>query len=346
MLGAEIVDRLLAVRRPRQCGGLAGGGRRSGRARQAREDAGRHLRRADWPSAASWLRPSAFRASSSSACRPERQGPVHAGGGEGVLKRLRPRRQVGLASRVTSRSGAGVHAYQPPRAVSIDAGGEVRVHQRWACRRPGNTLTNGRGPVRSRRAARFPGQDRLAEGPLFIDATTIADDVEVAVGADAGAVGPVDVQAQRRFTGHQNRAASRAAKARARWRTASLAAGSISPNVSAWPSGMKIGIVAEASPCRRAKREAEAAVDAALHHGHRPLGPGHGQGADEPGVEVVGELVRPAAFPPGPWRGRSRAAARPSGRSGRRAPRRGRRRTGRSRRPGRSGRWRRRPPGP
>ncbi len=70
-----------------------------------------------------------------------------------------------------------------------------------------------------------------------------AINVEVAVGANAGAVRPVDVEADvRQVAGDaQNRAAFSWAKATARWLIACLAAGSISPKVSASPARVKIG---------------------------------------------------------------------------------------------------------
>ncbi len=68
-----------------------------------------------------------------------------------------------------------------------------------------------------------------------------AIDVEAAIGADARALGPAHIEAERRRLSRLKRAALRWAKARARWLMASLAAGSISPKVSSRPSGAKMG---------------------------------------------------------------------------------------------------------
>lgn len=58
---------------------------------------------------------------------------------------------------------------------------------------------------------------------------SISYDIEIAIGTDARAVGPVDINGQRRRI--QNSAALSCSKARVRWLSASLAWAVISPKV-------------------------------------------------------------------------------------------------------------------
>ena len=144
-------------------------------------------------------------------------------------------RRVRLQAHLKIRAGLP----EPP------AGGDhlrhsARVHQGG---RPAAEEDRGQAP----RARRFapPGevvQEGAGEGRRLAG-TPVAVDVEVAVGADPGAVGPVDIDPEARRVGvrGQARAAFSRAKARVRWLMASLATGSISPKVRSWPSGRKMG---------------------------------------------------------------------------------------------------------
>ena len=81
----------------------------------------------------------------------------------------------------------------------------------------------------------------LDEARLLRRPSPVAIDVEVAIGTDPRAVGPVDVDSQRRRGCDHQRACFSFSKARARWLIASFSAGSSSPKVRASPCGTKIG---------------------------------------------------------------------------------------------------------
>ena len=166
-----------------------------------------------------------------------------------------------------------LHAQRQPADPGGGEGGEasglrvggVRLQRHLQVRRGGPQARGqgdelGRGPGRHQRgraAAEVDGLQRAGAGQrglatqvvadgaderrLLLPPPAVAHDVEVAVGADARAVGPVDVDPQRRGRRAHSSAAFSLAKALARWLIACLAAGSISPKVRSRPSGRKIG---------------------------------------------------------------------------------------------------------
>ena len=170
---------------------------------------------------------------------PQRQA-VHAGAGEGVEPRRLGVGGIGLQCDLQ------IVGWGPQIAGGVDhARRRRRIHQG---RRAAAEEDRGQAP-RSRygRRSRHVGDDRLHERRLLLRPPTIAHHVEIAIGADARAVGPVHVDPEAwgpeagRAGRRQNRAALSLAKARARWLMASLAAGAISPKVSSPPAGVKIG---------------------------------------------------------------------------------------------------------
>ena len=68
-----------------------------------------------------------------------------------------------------------------------------------------------------------------------------AIDVEIAIGTDARAERPMDIDPKRRRRRRHHRAAFSFSKATARWLMASLSAGFISPKVREPPVGVKMG---------------------------------------------------------------------------------------------------------
>ncbi len=77
-----------------------------------------------------------------------------------------------------------------------DLAGPVRVHQRG---RAAAEEDRDQGPVAgARRLGAQVGEDGVPEGQLLGAAAPVAIDVEVAIGADPRAIGPVDIEAQRR----------------------------------------------------------------------------------------------------------------------------------------------------
>ena len=170
-----------------------------------------------------------------------------------VLQALHPERQAGDSSvgeggevlRLRIR-GIGLETdldrlrRRPETAAKGDQPGHVRrVHQ--GRRAPAEEdrhqgVVAGECPVGDE-----VGGDGVHQGRLFGLPSPVAIDVEVAIGTDPRAVGPVDIDPQGgRGCAHQ-RARFSFSKAMARWLMASFSAASISAKVRVSPRGTKIG---------------------------------------------------------------------------------------------------------
>ena len=107
----------------------------------------------------------------------------------------------------------------------------------------GRAATEMQARQRPRAAAGAPmahiGEDRI-EQRVFLAFGTV--DVEIAIGTDPGAIGPVDIEAERigERVHRPNSAATRASRARPRWLIACFSAALISANVRSCPCGWKI----------------------------------------------------------------------------------------------------------
>ncbi len=185
-----------------------------------------------------------------------------------VIERLQPQRQPANAGAreggEAARLGIGGIGLQRHLDLAV-AGPEVLGHADDGLR-PFGRHQRGRAAAQvDRDQAARAGQGAVAlqvgqygagQHRLLLGLAAVAHHVEVAIGADAGAIGPVHIDRDRRGVGDagtgrrpdrcprriaQNSAAFSFSKARARWLMRSFTAAVSSPKVLSYPSGAKIG---------------------------------------------------------------------------------------------------------